>query len=153
MSPNPGLDSAEGSLMSDTPERRATMYILVHPNDCDPPHGLDLSTERDAGKVERLRQAFVTHGFDPKMPALVGYPLKGRIQLLSGTHRHLAAQLAGIDLPVRMVLRSVVETTWGTELWVDTIRDIPVEELENAVVPENRKDSPYDPVDLEAMFG
>lgn len=115
--------------------RLARHYILVDPTDCDPPHPLDLTVgSRDSLKVDRLTEAFVKDGFDPRMPALVGYPLNGRIQLLSGTHRHEAAKRATILLPVTMKLRSVVEATWGTPAWDALIEDIPVQDLELAPV-------------------
>lgn len=121
--------------MSD--QRFARQYILVHPDDCDPPHGLDLEPgTRDSLKVEYLTECFSTVGFDPNEPALVGYPKDGRIQLLSGTHRHTAAKRAGILLPVTLKLRSVVEAAWGTDAWTDLIKDIPVRELEYAPVKE-----------------
>lgn len=111
--------------------RFAKQYILVNPSDCDPPHGLDLSPgSRDSIKVEFLTKCFASAGFDPNEPALVGYPREGRIQLLSGTHRHEAAKRAGIQLPVTIKLRSVVEAAWGTPLWDELIKDIPVKDLE-----------------------
>lgn len=137
--------------MSDLNPRYANMYILVHPSDCDPPHGLDMEGERDRAKVEWLLEEFLRNGFGKDFPALVGYPKDGRIQLLSGTHRHYAAVLSGIRLPVRMVLRSVVEGTWGTDQWLETIKDIPVKELENVLVPEGTPEKFYDPVNMEEI--
>ena len=116
-------------------ERTARQYTLVAPEDCDPPHRLDLHPgSRDSIKVAWLEAAFRTAGFDPAYPALVGYPLGGRIQLLSGTHRHEAALRVGMKLPVKMHLRSDVEAAWGTEDWAALIADIPVRDLENATV-------------------
>lgn len=117
--------------------RFARLYVLLHPDDCDPPHGLDLTDgSRDSLKVERLTEAFISNGFDPNEPALVGYPLNGRVQLATGTHRHEAAQRAGILLPVNMKLRSQVEAMWGTPEWAKLIEDIKVRDLELAPVPE-----------------
>ena len=117
--------------------RYAKGYLLLHPTDCDPPHGLDLTDgSRDTLKVERLTQAFFRDGFDPKEPALVGYPLNGRIQLASGTHRHEAAIRANIFLPVVLRLRSVVEAAWGTDKWTQLIQDIAVNQLERIEVKE-----------------
>lgn len=111
--------------------RFARHFVLLHPTDCIPPHGLDLTPgSRDSLKVEMLYEAFIKHGFDPKMPALVGYPDgNGMIQLLSGTHRHTAATRANIFLPVKIILRSIVEASWGLEDWAKVIADIPVSEL------------------------
>ena len=133
-------------------ERRTKQYILVDADDCIAPHGLDLEGEHDAKKVAFLKEAFENNGFDPNEPALVGYPLNGKIQLLSGTHRHLAAKLAGIQLPVVIHLRSWVEQTWGTELWEETIKDILVKNLECAVVKEGFVNTPYDRVDLSELY-
>lgn len=101
-------------------------------SDCDPPHGLDLSHgSRDSKKVEGLVKDFLNAAhFDVNYPALVGYPLDGRIQLLSGTHRHEAARRTGYKLPVSIFLRSYVEGYWGTGTWADLIADIPVKDLD-----------------------
>ena len=132
-------------------ERRTRTFIWVDPTDCDPPHGLDMEGERDANKVSRLQSAFEINGFDIDMPALVGYPSEGRIQLLSGTHRHRAALLCGQKLPVTLWLKSDVEEMWGTELWSTVIEDIPVRELEEYQVKEGFHRSPYDKVDLSTI--
>ncbi len=106
------------------------MIIWLDPKDCDPPHSLNLEPgSRDSLKVEGLVEAFQV-GFDTTKPALVGYPLSGRIQLLSGTHRHEAALRVGIQLPVTLFLRSYVEATWGTIHWTKVMRDISVNDLE-----------------------
>ena len=117
--------------------RYARQYILAHPDDCDPPHGLDLTPgSRDSLKVEMLTEAFLKNGFDPNEPALVGYALSGRIQLLSGTHRHEAARRTGIMLPIKMHLRSIVEAAWGMPGWLEKlIVDVSVKDLEHAIVP------------------
>lgn len=87
-------------LMLDMEPRYARLFVWMHPIDLDPPHGLDLEPgSRDSLKVEALTEAFAKDGFDRDEPALVGYPLNGRIQLATGTHRHEAASRAGIRLP------------------------------------------------------
>jgi ParB-like chromosome segregation protein Spo0J len=40
-------------------------------------------------------------------PPLIGYPVYGYYQLLSGTHRHAAARIIGVGIPV--ILRSYEE--------------------------------------------
>ncbi len=106
------------------------MIIWVSAGDCDPPHGLNLAPgSRDRLKVESLLDAFELDGFDLSEPALIGYPLDGRIQLLSGTHRHRAATLAEIRLPVTLWLRSTVEQCWGRPLWAGIMEDIQVSRL------------------------
>lgn len=112
------------------------MILWLAAGDCDPPHGLNLAPgSRDRLKVEGLLDAFELDGFDSTEPALIGYPLEGRIQLLSGTHRHRAAILAEIRLPVRIWLRSTIEQCWGRPQWAEIMEDIPVDHLLSARLP------------------
>jgi hypothetical protein len=83
------------------------MTLWLDTADCDPPHGYH------EPKVQRLVEALGFVGFDPRAPALVGYPLDGRVQLLSGTHRHEACRRLGLRVPVQLRLRSDVERAWG----------------------------------------
>lgn len=107
------------------------MILWVDAKDCMPPHGLDLSSRHDSDKVCMLVDCFESLGFDKQKPALVGYPLDGMIQLLSGTHRHFAADLTGIKLPVVLWRRVDIERAWGQlEDWLRVMEDIPVVELE-----------------------
>lgn len=108
-----------------------SLITWVDADDCYPPHGLDLTTAHDAEKVNMLMEAFATEGFDKSKPALVGYPFDGKVQLLSGTHRHEAARRVGIQLPVTLWLQSSIEDAWGLPTWVRVVKDIPVEELEH----------------------
>jgi hypothetical protein len=108
--------------------------------------------ERDIFKVSSLYHDFKTLGFNIRMPALVGYPLNGKIQLLSGTHRHLAAQQAGILLPVTIWLRSDIESLWGTEEWTRVIEDIPVTELMARMVEDGFKIPPYQRINTEELY-
>lgn len=111
-------------------KRYSNHYTLLSAEDCEPPHGLDLTLgSRDLNKVEKLQECFISQGFDLNKPALIGYPKDGVIQLLSGTHRHEAAKRAGIKLPVSIFPRSIVEAYWGTDKWNDLILDIPVKQL------------------------
>lgn len=126
--------------------RYAKQYVLLHPNDCDPPHGLSLDPEsRDQLKVSLLHDDFKRGGFGVHYPALVGYPLAGKIQLLTGTHRHEAARRLCVyepnfRLPVSLRLRSDVERLWGTEGWAELIRDTTLVDLERAPVREGYRD-------------
>lgn len=118
--------------------RTAKQYLWVDPSDCIPPHGLDLTPGgRDLKKVEDLQEMFIQYGFDPEKSCLVGYPLDGKIQLLSGTHRHEAAKRANKQIPVTLFLRSYVEAYWGTDKWPELIKDIPVLSLEEWPVEED----------------
>lgn len=112
-------------------KRTGRCFTWADPSDCDPPHGLDLTAgSRDSLKVEHLEEQFRTSGFGEDFPALVGYVLDGKIQLLSGTHRHEAARRAGVRLPVTLWLRSDVEGAWGLEEeWARLIADVPLKEL------------------------
>jgi hypothetical protein len=108
-----------------------SLITWVKAEDCYPPHGLDMSWEHDYNKVEMLVNAFSKEGFNKDEPALVGYPLDDKIQLLSGTHRHEAALRTDIELPVVVWLRSDVEKTWGKlDDWIHVMEDISVNELE-----------------------
>jgi len=108
-----------------------SVVTWVDPADCDPPHGLDLTMPRHFNKVNMLVAAFLERGFDTSYSALVAYPLNGRLQLLSGTHRHEAAKRAGIKLPLTIWLRTDIETTWGhLDEWRRVMQDIPVAVLE-----------------------
>lgn len=56
-------------------------------------------------------------------PALVGYRWKGRVQLLSGSHRWAAAVLAQLPvIPVVVLPLERVEAAWGTEAWAEVMR-------------------------------
>lgn len=128
--------------------RKAQCFMWIAPEDCDPPHGLDMFSARDYRKVAVLREEFEKEGFDLEMPALVGYPMNGRVQLLSGTHRHEAAKQAGIKLPVTVWLRSDVEQSWGTDDWLTIIEDIPVGRLTRWEVVDGVKRPAQEPVVL-----
>lgn len=130
--------------------RKAKQYILLDPKECVPPHKLDLTPgSRDSIKVEYLANQFRQDGFGKKYSALVGYPLNGSIQLLSGTHRHEAAIRTGIKLPVSLYPRAYVEAYWGTDKWKDLIQDINVEDLEEYEVKEDQYPGIGERVDLE----
>jgi hypothetical protein len=124
------------------------MVVWVDPEDCIPPHGLDMETDHDFNKVAMLAEMFLKEGFDVTKPALVGYPIDGKIQLLSGTHRHRAALKIGMKLPVTLFIRSDVERVWGTELWESLIEDIAVQDLMEVEVTEGFKIPPYEPARL-----
>jgi len=132
--------------------RKAQCFIWVDPDDCEAPHELNMSSEYNSSKVEGLRKMFEKDGFDLNYPALVGYPLDGRIQLLSGTHRHRAATQAGIQLPVTLWLRSDVERMWGTKLWDKAIEDIAVKDLVEVNIKEGFHVPPYDRMDVKQLY-
>jgi hypothetical protein len=51
-----------------------------------------------------------------------------------------------------MVLRSLVEAYWGTDNWADLIKDIPVEELELAIVRDTVPPGIDERVNLERYY-
>ncbi len=108
-------------------KKTTSLVVWMDPRDCDPPHEV-----RKHERLEPLVYAFATEGFDKSRPALVGYILNGRIQLLSGTHRHAAAKKVGIQIPVTIWLGSQIEESWGVSLeeWRRIMEDIPVSDLE-----------------------
>jgi hypothetical protein len=90
------------------------VVVWMDARDLDPPHGLDMGSRHDREKVEALCTNFrFDGGFDREYPALVGYVRDGRVQLLSGTHRHRAALMAGVQLPVTLWRGSDVERALG----------------------------------------
>lgn len=89
-------------------------FYFLHPLTCDPPHRI--SHEE---KLADLADEFVTNGWSPEHPVLIGYVLDGRVQLLSGTHRHAAANYACIALPVLLRPYAEIEQAWGTEHWAE----------------------------------
>lgn len=107
------------------------IIVWVNAEDCYAPHGLDFEWPHDRDKVDWLEHEFANNGFDKSKPALIGYPLNNKIQLLSGTHRHEAAKRTNTKLPIVLWLRSDVEKSWGIlEKWIRIMEDISVEELE-----------------------
>ncbi len=108
-----------------------SVVVWIHPRDLDPPHGLDLVHGSDLHRCLALFEAFERDGFDRQRPALIAYPQSGRIQLLSGTHRHQAALWADLALPVVFWLRSSIEEAFGNlDHWLEVMREIPVVTLE-----------------------
>jgi hypothetical protein len=108
-----------------------------------------MESSRDVSKVAMLVNAFKENGFDLNMPALIGCPLDGKIQLLSGTHRHLAAKQVGIRLPVSLWLRSDIECLWGTEEWAKVLEDIPVKDLLKFEVKDGFRLHKYEKVSID----
>ncbi|MHB8407848.1 MAG: ParB N-terminal domain-containing protein [Acidiferrobacterales bacterium] len=94
-----------------------------------PPHAV-----KDFKNFERLTEQFLKgqDGWDPSEPALIGYPFNGRIQLLSGSHRWAAAKEAGIQIPVLVRQRSVIEEFFGNlDEWAKIMSPLPTSEVEN----------------------
>lgn len=73
-----------------------------------PPHAVS-----HPDHVIELANLFHTQGWDRTKPALIGYPWQTTIQLLSGSHRWIAAGMAGILIPCVVVPYQEVEECWG----------------------------------------
>lgn len=80
----------------------------LDPQACDPPHGV---THPD--KEVDLAREFHVRGWHPDHPALVGYELGRRVQLLSGSHRWAAAKMAGIKIPVVVHPEATIVRAYG----------------------------------------
>ena len=95
------------------------MIVWIDPSECDAPHRVS-----HEDKLVELANEFVARGWGVNYPVLIGYMLDGRLQLLSGTHRHKAAEMAGIRLPVIVRNYDDVRSAWGTDAWAE-IMDAP----------------------------
>ena len=90
------------------------------PSACFPPHKIT-----HPEKALELFRAFSTEGWDTKEPPLVGYPWGEGIQLITGSHRWLAAAEAGIQIPVKIVPYGSVWASWGNlERWATLVGGI-----------------------------
>lgn len=113
---------------------KTSLVIWVDPADCDPPHEV-----RKQERLYPLIEEFSSKGFDKSKPALIGYVLKGRIQLLSGTHRHKSAEITGIKIPVTLWRGDDIDQNWGQlEEWRRVMEDIPVSKLESVDIEQFR---------------
>lgn len=104
----------------------SNVVYWLDPKICIRPH----SVSRPDDVIDFANQ-FVEHGWDPNKPRLIGYPYIEndfekllKIQLLTGTHRHAAAQLAGILIPV--IIRSfdeVKRAAGDLNAWKELLND------------------------------
>lgn len=87
---------------------------------CDPPHSVSRPNQ-----VIDLANDFQETGWYG--PALVGYPIEGRIQLLTGSHRYAAASLCKKQtVPVYLVRLSEIEAFWGNlDQWSRILNSAP----------------------------
>jgi ParB-like nuclease domain len=104
---------------------KGILLAWMSPEDCDPPHAV-----KHEDKFEELVEQFLRReDWDLNRDALIGYPLNGRIQLLSGSHRWAAAKLAGIKIPVLVRQRSRIEEVFGNlDEWEKVMRPVPARE-------------------------
>jgi hypothetical protein len=92
--------------------------IWINPYLCRPPHRL---THPD--KFEELVEVFEQNGWGDGYPALIGYKYESYIQLVSGTHRWFAAATVDMDIPVVLYTAEHMNEIWGTDRWVEMIRN------------------------------
>ena len=86
-------------------------YFLknISPGGCHPPHKVT-----HPEKLKELIEAFRTTGWDMRNGTLVGYRWEdGRVQLITGSHRHAAAKEVGLAIPVKIVSYEAVWEAWG----------------------------------------
>ena len=80
----------------------------ISPEHCDPPH----SVSHPDHAIELANQ-FLKGGWDRSKPALIGYPWGNKIQLLSGSHRWIAAKMTNTLIPCVVVPFEEVKAAWG----------------------------------------
>jgi hypothetical protein len=101
-----------------------TEITWVTPWECAPPHRIT-----HPEKYYELREQFAkTNRWGADQPALLGYKFlpNEKIQLLSGSHRWQAALDGGLDfIPVAMVPYAYLVGIWGTDEWLDLIKNPP----------------------------
>lgn len=80
---------------------------MMHWSELDPPHAAD------PYKTAVIASALQRFGWLPSEPCVLGYPLEGRTQLLSGSHRWDACRLLDRSMPVVLKSFSEVQEAWG----------------------------------------
>lgn len=96
------------------------MYVtLVDPKQCCPPHKIS-----HPEKMRQFANKFVVSGWGDNQEALVGYYIGSTLQLLSGTHRHGASLLAGLNrIPVIIKKYDDVQNAVGDlDRWSEIMR-------------------------------
>ena len=82
--------------------------VWINPEDCIPPHSIS-----HPDKLCDFANLMYNEGWKD-FPILIGYPLGNKIQLLSGTHRHRAAFMAGLNkIPVKVWPNEIIEDSFG----------------------------------------
>lgn len=80
----------------------------INPDKCLAPHSISRPEE-----VADLVEDFAENGWDTKQSLLVGYTIGDKIQLINGTHRHAAATILKLEVPVMIYSESEVWNAWG----------------------------------------
>jgi len=97
-----------------------TRVKWIEPKRCMPPHRV---THPD--KFIDLCEQFTSSGWDTKKPALIGYQMK-KIQLISGSHRWVAAIHSNIQIPVIIYPYNTIVKIWGTDEWLELLQNVPI---------------------------
>lgn len=97
------------------------MIVWLAPPDCDPPHPVTRSA-----KLEALIRDLQQHGWRRGHPALLGYPLEDRVQLLTGAHRWAACVELQRLIPVDLMAHETVVLQWGDDDWITLVNSPPL---------------------------
>ena len=94
---------------------------MLHPSVCDAPH-----RETDPDRTIMLMESLDRSGWRHDRPVLLGYRLDNRVQLISGTHRHIAAWRLDKLLPVILIPKDTIDALYGTDAWVTMMQNPPL---------------------------
>ena len=96
------------------------MIMQISPSECIPPHGIS-----HPDKLIDFANTMLNNRWG-HFPILIGYPHYDKIQLLSGTHRHKAAILAGLEkIPVKIwPYEKVVDACGDLDKWKIIMNDV-----------------------------
>jgi ParB-like chromosome segregation protein Spo0J len=82
---------------------------------CSPPHRI---THEE--KLRSLTQSMRQGGWVGR--PLIGYTAASGIQLISGSHRIVAAKDAGLaTVPVKVYTENYIKQIWGTDEWLEVM--------------------------------
>lgn len=109
----------------ETGSAELSMIKWVEPASCLPPHRVTHPT-----KLVELIKSISANGWNGQ--ALIGYPLDGELQLLSGSHRHEACRLLECRLPLVLHSYEFLRHLWGTDKWIDLMNNAPVARMNKA---------------------
>ena len=99
------------------------LVLMLSAADCCPPHAVT-----DPPRLVWLKENLLRDGWVG--PYLLGYPLDGYVQLVSGSHRYEACMQLGMKFPVAVASKNTIELIWGTDEWVDMMTTPPLYEAE-----------------------
>jgi len=100
-------------------------FLWINPKVCNPPHRI---THWD--KFNDLKQSLST-GWKSNSPVLLGYKFNNKIQLISGSHRWAAMMELEKKIPVLIMDYEQVYELFGTEDWIEMVKNPPTLEEVN----------------------